>query len=199
MFPSWKEWHSYSDGRGVSYRAKVQDLANIPWKQWILSGWKDNNFPSEVEISRNAFRSVCFLRRFIWIYVSLLFITIQLKNSYWNISFLFMIFRGSTLWDFCIAIPISCAFLFITAALNMLYIACSDPGIIPRATKHEYEYTVARNRSFAGNDEVILNSTETINGVNVNRRWCSTCKFYKPPRSTHCRICNNCVGNNNTI
>ncbi|KAG8054107.1 hypothetical protein GUJ93_ZPchr0001g32123 [Zizania palustris] len=72
-----------------------------------------------------------------------------------------------------------------------------DPGIIPR-NAHPPE-----PESLDGNAEVGANQTPplrlprvkdvVVNGITVKTKYCDTCMLYRPPRCSHCSICNNCV------
>ncbi|KAL6996890.1 putative protein S-acyltransferase 7 [Sarracenia purpurea var. burkii] len=72
-----------------------------------------------------------------------------------------------------------------------------DPGIIPR-NAHPPEPEI-----YDGNAEIGTGQTPqfrlprvkdvVVNGVTVKIKYCDTCMLYRPPRCSHCSICNNCV------
>ncbi|KAI3841827.1 hypothetical protein MKX03_032164 [Papaver bracteatum] len=92
---------------------------------------------------------------------------------------------------------VAVAFTLYDLAL-LLLTSGRDPGIIPR-NAHPPE-----PEGFDGNAEVNGGQTPHLrlprmkdvtlaNGVVVKVKYCDTCMLYRPPRCSHCSICNNCV------
>eukprot|EP01102_Stenamoeba_stenopodia_P005431 TRINITY_DN1606_c0_g1_i2.p1 TRINITY_DN1606_c0_g1~~TRINITY_DN1606_c0_g1_i2.p1 ORF type:complete len:236 (+),score=6.64 TRINITY_DN1606_c0_g1_i2:203-910(+) len=70
---------------------------------------------------------------------------------------------------------------------NFLVTAFKDPGIIPRDRRKKEEL---EKNPFARPPNV---TPTVIKGIKLKLKWCETCAIYRPPRCSHCSICDNCV------
>ena len=101
-------------------------------------------------------------------------VNLFLKITYWNF-----------IQDF--------TFLFLTSG--------RDPGIIPRnsqppESEEEFDKTTP-SMEWVNNKVSNLKLPRTkdviFNGRTIKVKFCDTCLLYRPPRASHCSICNNCV------
>ncbi|CAL8108977.1 unnamed protein product [Orchesella dallaii] len=72
--------------------------------------------------------------------------------------------------------------LTIGVIANFLYASCMDPGILPKGVFDE------RYKQGHPNKLVVKDLTYTL-------KLCQTCNYYRLPRTSHCRQCDNCVEN----
>lgn len=95
-------------------------------------------------------------------------------------------------------IPVVGAVLFIFVLSNLLKTSFSDPGIIPRATNAEAE-SIEReieqpsNGAGAAYRPPPRTKEVQVKGQSVKLKYCFSCKIFRPPRASHCSICDNCV------
>lgn len=69
--------------------------------------------------------------------------------------------------------------------VSLILVSTRDPGIVPRNMKpiSDQVSTSFRTRSLR----------ISIDGVEVKLKYCRVCMIYRPPRTCHCLVCDNCV------
>ncbi|CAI9787080.1 unnamed protein product [Fraxinus pennsylvanica] len=82
----------------------------------------------------------------------------------------------------------------------LLLTSARDPGIVPRNShppEDEFRHDTAASMEVGGRQTPSLQFPRTkeviVNGIPVKVKYCDTCMLYRPPRCSHCSICNNCV------
>ncbi|CAL1611495.1 unnamed protein product [Knipowitschia caucasica] len=92
-------------------------------------------------------------------------------------------------------IPVIGGVLFVFVMLSLLRTSFTDPGILPRAGPDEAA-DIERQIDSSGSSsyrppprtkEILINQQV------VKLKYCFTCKMFRPPRTSHCSLCDNCV------
>ncbi|KAK9963138.1 hypothetical protein ABG768_006349 [Culter alburnus] len=96
------------------------------------------------------------------------------------------------------AIPVFAVLLFVFVMAMLLRTSFSDPGVLPRALPEEanfieMEIEAANGNVLAGQRPPPRIKNVQINNQIVKLKYCYTCKIFRPPRASHCSICDNCV------
>ncbi|XP_048510530.1 palmitoyltransferase app isoform X2 [Athalia rosae] len=96
------------------------------------------------------------------------------------------------------AIPVIGGLLFIFVMSTLFRTSFSDPGVIPRATPDEAAY-IEKQIEVPNNDNSPTyrppprTKEVLVKGQPVKLKYCFTCKIFRPPRASHCSLCDNCV------
>ncbi|KAL7337921.1 hypothetical protein BJY59DRAFT_417254 [Rhodotorula toruloides] len=120
-----------------------------------------------------------------------------------NADWLWHTNEGGTRWGKALVVIVAVGAVIVWVL--MLITAFSNPGIIPRnldpdPPRHwipldpSGSSTDAKDGEGEGEWRVEMRYVEVLGGkAVVGCKWCETCKTYRPPRTSHCRLCDNCV------
>lgn len=82
-------------------------------------------------------------------------------------------------------------FIHILIHIILILTISTDPGIIPKKINN-YLINDLKNipeKILQEEKNIFINITGKVRKI----RYCDTCIIFRPPRSSHCSICDNCV------
>jgi len=85
--------------------------------------------------------------------------------------------------------------LQLLASVTLMLTATMNPGIIPRQTVH-YKKLLYEEIDEADNFVTLekkYHAKSVVHGHLLDLKYCGTCSLMRPPRTSHCGECNNCV------
>jgi len=104
-------------------------------------------------------------------------------------SFFYFLFIAPVIWmRVSPVLVILFGYTLILSLANLFVAHWRDPGIIPRKKKQSEDesYQGESNRNRVPIDVVVCGKSQQL-------KFCKTCQIYRPPRSSHCSTCDNCV------
>jgi len=84
--------------------------------------------------------------------------------------------------DLSIGVGITQCVVLLFVINNFVLATFMDPGRYARAQPDETD-----------DSETTFHKTVEIHGAQCRMKWCQTCGFYRPPRCSHCSVCDFCI------
>ncbi|XP_062115855.1 probable protein S-acyltransferase 7 [Humulus lupulus] len=96
-----------------------------------------------------------------------------------------------------VSVMVAVIVLAVLDLILLLLTSGRDPGIVPRSAHppepEDFEGSIETGAGQTPQLRLPRVKDVIVNGITVKIKYCDTCMLYRPPRCSHCSICNNCV------
>ncbi|KAL5573333.1 hypothetical protein UlMin_022930 [Ulmus minor] len=106
-------------------------------------------------------------------------------------SWIFAVYIGDDLPDHSNLIVKFSLVLTLIVLGNLVAVSMIDPGIIPRNEQECMGDIVSTGTNSTSRTR--RKPRVIVNGMEIKLKYCRICKIFRPPRSCHCVVCDNCV------
>ncbi|EGV66705.1 Eukaryotic peptide chain release factor GTP-binding subunit [Yamadazyma tenuis] len=178
-----------------------------PWFYWFLTNWLVAD-PKYIVLNQSgSYKNYQAQKqeglKFVYLVggrlrvVKTLPINVFVASVLTGLAVLFWVFEARWTWNHLSpALPIVFSYLWLITLAMFIKAATSDPGILPRNVHMPYDLRLPTNTTAPDeyfNAISLPYLHDKFQGVTV--KYCSTCHIWRPPRASHCGVCNACVVN----
>lgn len=106
---------------------------------------------------------------------------------------LFYVFLGKWLWhNLSPAVVVIFGYLWLHCLLSFYKAATTDPGVLPRNI-HITDNPFKIPSEYVGTISLPVIEQRHHHNAAVSIKYCNTCRIWRPPRTSHCTVCDACV------